>query len=392
MLHSEAVSESNFVLKPDRTVSRAWKLLGARAFISLLAGTYLMATLAYLFVAIVNPYAVRPWGANVKVSSRPYSNDILPRLIYVAAKDGSDLVLIGGSTAMGYTTPMLHEAFPNAKKPVNLSFTGPSARDYEVVLSILEKSKSLKRLIINADWSLLRDVPGFGRVWNQPPYNVSWSHPVPEFGVDAIRASVQVLRTGTLDLPDWISRYPDRPDFIWESTRITDSRDRVTKLVDAVDASRSWITRGQPVGCGAMPLQGILPYLKRLSSKGVQIEILFPPYSLAMYADWSLNSPPTVMGVHFDRGAAFAGLASLRRCAVELTAGMSNVRVHALDADTSITGNLSGYVDTMHMYGLPQYRDVMLHVARRDAVLTPENLSRFEADLAKKVEEFRPQS
>jgi hypothetical protein len=363
-----------------------------RIFLPVLGTLYILAIISYVFVWIVDPYALRSLGPTARLSERPYHDLVVPLLFSVAARDGTDLVIVGGSTSMGYTTAMLREAFPEAKRPINLSFVGPSERDFEMELARLETSKSLKRVLLTLEWSFIKDVPAFGRIWNKPPYNASWYNPVPEYGLEALRMSGQVLLTGSLDLPDWLGLSQDRPDFMVNAEPETTSPQYFAKLAQAVEISRAWVTQAPAVACDAMPNVGsILPFVRRMAARGVSVDLLFPPYSLAVYSDWSVNSPAALAHTNFPgKGAVFANLVSLRRCAVEMTSGLSNVRVHAFDAELSITGNLSLYKDTSHLLDYGTYRYILLRIGRGDAVLTKADWPRFETALKKAVEEFRP--
>src|SRR5271170_7055416 len=100
---------------------------GGRSFLPILMTLYILMILSYGLVWIVDPYTLRTRSSiSARLGDFGYADDVVPRLLYVAAKDGTDLVWVGGSTSASFTTAMLREAFPDVKKPVNLSFAGQS--------------------------------------------------------------------------------------------------------------------------------------------------------------------------------------------------------------------------------------------------------------------------
>lgn len=388
MMTERAISNTQSMLLPlVRVFARG------RSFLPIVGTIYILAIVSYVFVWIVDPYALRSWSVPVRLSDHPsYADRVTPLLFSVAARDGTGLVILGGSTSMGYSTPMLRAAFPEADRPVNLSFSGPNARDIEMELSRLETSNSLKRVIVSLDWTLIKDVkdlPNFGRIWNKRPYVGSWHDPVPEYSPEAVRMSGHVLRTGILDLPDWHTVSPDRPEyFMVDDAPVTTDPQALARLAHAADISRAWVTRAPPIACNALPNLGtiIVPLVRRIAAHGVAVDLLSPPYSLAIYSDWSVRRPGTFPG----KGGVFANLVSLRRCAVEMTSDIPNVRVHAFDTDASLTGDLSLYKDSAHISDYETYQNILFHIAKGDHVLTVSKLPAFETALRNAVEVFRP--
>jgi len=133
---------------------------------------------------------------------------------------------------MLYTSGMLQEAFPDTKKPVNLSFLAPRARDFKMALDRLEKSPSLKRVLIDLEWPYIKDLHGFGFVRDARLYADVWFDPVPEFNLEAVRLSSHVVRTGVVDLPGWSRVNPRQPDEWYLARPLTTTPEKVASAAD----------------------------------------------------------------------------------------------------------------------------------------------------------------
>jgi len=361
-----------------------------RTFLPIVGALYFLAIVSYFFVWIVDPFNFRPWGATAKLADHPYIDRVVPFLFSVAARDGTDLVIVGGSTSVNYSTAMLREAFPDAARPVNLSFFSLRARDYKMAFDRLEKSHSLKRVVIGLEWPFIKDYSGIGYTRDSRHYTNLWYDPVPEFNMETIQLSARVLATGVMDMPAWKRIDPRRPDEWYLAQPLTASPDKMEKLREAAEVSRNWVTGAPPVSCDAMQYLStvLLPFVERMSARGVFIDLLLPPYSLALYSDWSANDPYDK--IFPEHGAPFANLVSMRRCVVEMTSKIKNVHVHAFDNDSVITGDLSRYMDTGHILDLETSRQILLRVAKGDAVLTVDRWSEFENSLRNLVNKLKP--
>ena len=373
------------------TRAATWKATrrARRLYLPLLGTLYGAGVLSYLFVFLVDPYDLRPVGPRVRLADTTYADAVVPRLVAVAAHDGSDLVVVGASTSMAITPAMLREAFPEAVRPVNLSFVSMRADQLAIVLDQLETSTTLKRVIINVEFTFSRDIGWIRPVAETRYYAHAWHDPVPEFGSDALAAALTVIRTGVVDLPEWRRRHPDRPDFMLVREPLKQRPGDVAQLAAMAKASRSWVASAPAVDCGDVQVlrETLVPFLRRMTARGVKVDLLLPPYSLALYAEWSLN----YRGRWFPgRGSVYANLMALKRCTVLAADGVPDVKVHAFDTDFSLTRDLSLYYDSSHIYDLEEYRSILRRVAGGDAVLRAADWPRFEATLRTAIEEFGP--
>ncbi len=372
--------------------TRLSAILGVRrVFLPLLGTLFAMAVLAYAFVGMVDPFDLRAGGSPVRLADRPYADKMVPKLVSIAARDGTDLVVVGGSTSMAFTPAMLRAAFPEARKPFNLSFVAIRADEVATVLGRLETSPSLKRLLLAIDFTLIRDIGWTGR--SLPPrfYGPSaWYDPVPEFGVDILPHAFRVAARGVLDGPDTRRRDPEWPDFLQAGIPLTRRAEALSKLTRAARSARPWVTSAPELPCERMSAlaETMAPAARRMAARGVAIDFYFPPYSLSVYSDWTENFPEG----HFfaGRGMVFANLFALRRCAVEAFDGIANLRVHAFDTDRAITADLSRYLDSTHLLDLEAYRTILGRIADGSAVLTRGTWPAFARAYREAVAGFSP--
>ena len=93
---------------------------------------YTTAICVYVFIGAVDPYELR-WRHGISLADHPYPVRIVPRLVNVAVNEDVDLVIVGGSAAMGYTPAMLREAFPWSLRPLNLTYACASVDNIKVI-------------------------------------------------------------------------------------------------------------------------------------------------------------------------------------------------------------------------------------------------------------------
>jgi hypothetical protein len=361
-----------------------------RCFLPIIATAYLAFVGSYLFVWAADPYSLRGFNSIGVLSDRPYKDEVVIRLVSIAARDGSDLAVVGGSTSLGFTSEHLREAFPSIKKPINLAFSAPRVDELITVLEKLESSLTLKHLIIAIDWTWLRPhLLGKRREikFHSP---AAWNSPVPEFHTESVVTAARLMRTRSIDQSSWFRGGADQPAWLPDTKPVSENSDYMTKLRVAAKDSRSIVTTHQPVSC--MSLSGLTdrltPVVKRFAARGVFIDLYFPPYSLAVFSEWTFNPPP---GGPLDiGGSVFSSLMTLRRCTLELLGHHKNVRISAFETDFSITANLQNYTDSAHLRRVETYRALLLQMTNSLSTLTKEKWLKFEAELKKAIDDFTP--
>jgi hypothetical protein len=373
-----ALAIRSAILRPFRVFDR-WPI-----FLPEVVLVWALAVACYAFVGIADPYELRFSRPSERLGEHPYPGVITPRLTSVVAHSGVDVVIVGGSTAVGYTPTMMRAAFRDARRPFNLAFGCMDARDYGLILPRLLQSSTLKRVIISLDYTLL----GTTCLRSQTPldaryYDLAWYDPVPEFSLDALSLSRRVVAGGELDEPGWRPRVPDQVDLVTDSPPMTTSPELMSQVARWLELARGKATSGPRMPCDAIPVLGrvLTPFIRQAAAKGVTVDLLAPPYTLASYSEWTV-------GVNPLPGPPFPTAMALRRCVLEQTAGLPNVYFHAFDTDLSLTANLSLYEDDSHIRDYDTYEAILKHIANRDHVLTASQWPAFEARLRQEVDTF----
>lgn len=359
------------------------------AFLPMLSALWAAFILLYVFVGLVDPYRLRFARAPARLADHLYPVGIVPRLASVVSADGVDLLVLGASTAMGYTPVMLREAFGDVQKPFNFTFACASATDFGLLAPIFMRSTSLKRVLLNLDITLVRPCEAedgtVARYYSAGLFNME-----PEFNLESINLSLRSLWSGALDLPGWRPRIPDQMEYHTRKS-IQTSKPGMDNIRKVVGFNRSWITTGDRVECDAFPSlrDEVVPFVRTMASRGVEVDIVFAPYSLAFYSELSVNKANAIKQFP-GRGAVFANFMAIRRCTLEMIDGLAHVRAHEFSADTALTGDLSNYVDVAHMRGYETYNNLIQRIARGDGIVTAADWSATEARIKQAVDEFTP--
>lgn len=355
-------------------------------FLAPVAFVVVVALLSYEFVWIADPYELRFTRNAEKLADHPYPVEVVPRLVSVAANGGTDMVIVGASTALGYTPNMMRAAFPDVRHPANLAFACASPEDFALVLQRLERSRTLKRVIISLDVSLIADCVGQTTRALDPRYFVqSWSDPVPEFNLQSVVLSERVLRTGVLDLDAWRPLADDRVPWITTAPPLTTDPVYLARIRHFVASARGRATAGAALPCSAVPSlrTTIVPFIRRMTARGLKVDLLAPPLSLPVYSEW------TVVWTPF-KAPPFASVMALQRCAVQMTAGVPNVRFDSVDTDPAIVGDLHLYRDTEHVGDVDTFRHILRLIASGQARVTAADWPQHEATLKREIDTYSP--
>jgi hypothetical protein len=358
-------------------------------FLLIVAAVWSAALAAYAFVWAVDPYEIRGARPGERPADHNYPIEVTPHLAMVAARGGADMVVVGASTAMGYAPTSMEHAFPGVRRAVNLSFPCASRDDMRWIFQRLERSKSLKRVIISLDYTLVwpcSQTTALGAFFDPP-----WWDPVPEFNAESIRLAASVWRTGVLDLPDWAS--PNDP-IRNPAKSLTQRPAELAQLAREVEAHRSTVTAGRDLGCEAVPAVGtvVMPFVREMSARGVAVELLAPPYSLAYYFHhYGVKSAAHESSETIVSGPdRFPRYMALRRCALQMSAGLPNVRFDGFDDDPSVVGDLASYGSEGHLRGYAAYDRLLRRIAAGQATLRPADWPAYEAKVKAEIDAFQP--
>jgi hypothetical protein len=350
---------------------------------------YLVGALAFLLiVVVVDPYDLRSWGLPPKIADHRYPDTEWPLLIKGMTAGDYDTVLVGASTMMAVTPAEMRTAFGPASRPVNLAYPLAAPEDTRETLDFVRAMPRLKRVILVIDHSQMlpmgvRYTPARIR---QSVFGSSWSH-AGDFSMDTAEASFNRLAFGVYDRPAWSAM--SRPSFLHEFSMLGDKR-AMARIRRSVGRYHS-IVLGSPTieDCGRFPFleQVLRPELQRLVDRGVEVELLFPPYPLAAYYDWIERR---LQNDSFQRGPVFPQLIAFKRCVLQVTAAFGDkVSVTAVDNDLSLTANLDNFDDPVHLLRPAAYQAVLNHIATGDSRLTLQNLPLHEQQLGRNILAYR---
>jgi hypothetical protein len=361
------------------------RFLRRGGFLGLLALVWTVAVACYGFVWFADPYELRFARGDEHLAAHPYLGSIVPRLIPVATHAGVDLALVGASTSLGYTTTMMRRAFPAARQPFNMSFPCADVDDMRLILPRLERTPSIKHVILSLDVTLMYECSPPGSPLDPRYYRHDWYDPVPDFSLEAMALSARELRTHVVDSPSWGPRLPDRVLGMTDGPSIAAFPDAVAALSHEIELARGAVIAGPEASCDDVPAIKTLvaPFVRRMAARGVIVDIITPPYSLAIYSKWTL-SPDS-----FAAASPLAEIMALQRCALDQTAGEPNVRFHGLGNIPGIVGNLRLYRDVGHLADYATYQAILDRIAAGTNVITPAQWPQYEATLKREIAAYR---
>lgn len=331
-------------------------------------------------VISLDPFEIYGWGKLAHVDPRNTTNDNQYLLDAVAKDPSIDFVMVGSSTASPYSPADIQHAYPDARRPYNLSYDGARPADRRIVMNTLVDRSKAKRLVVWLDWfyglPLRAQNPTFpSYMYDNFPYDDLRMVNETAFG-----ASLRLLR-GANVFADFAVRLANRQAQLRKAYTKFQSPRSMRNLSFEVKLYRPVIDRPGAKNCSSLEaLQaGLIQPLTKWVASGRAADIIIPAYSPAFY---------------FDRGDPASGVKledqlMLRRCAALAAAKLPGVRVIALDADTQLTGNLANYHDPGHLYGRRPLQTALDHIAHADLLLTPQNVEPYVAALRERVIEYR---
>jgi hypothetical protein len=357
-----------------------------RSYVGLVLLPWLLGVLAYWIIVVADPYHLRPGGSPFRLAEHSYPDLEWPRLIAVATAQPHDVVLLGGSTGMPITPEMMREAF-GAQRPVNLSYLAPRPLDMPLILPKIAGIKGLKHVILFMDFSLMEKGP------TRSPTGVilesmaatNWSHRA-DFSLSTALASLHGLATGVFDLSYWAIR--KKPDYLFDAVPLPQSPSTMRRFKGAIQRHANDVFAKSDLTCDQLPYLSteLAPFLREMAAKHVAVDLVFPALPYVLNYDWIDRRPPStdtlLPGPVFDQFMVF------KKCviAVRDEVGSKNMRVLALDANESLSGDIGRYFDTIHLIDTDAYRTVTHMIAAGDEAIDSSNIDRHDTDLRKKIE------
>jgi hypothetical protein len=351
---------------------------------------FLLGLLGLLLIeAVVDPYDIRPWGLAPKLADHRYPDVEWPLLLKVVTRQQHELVMIGASTLMPVSHDDLVATFGAATHPVNLAYPYAAPRDTRVVVDAVTAMPSLKRVLFVMDHSQMmsmaeRRVPAQLR---EQVFASDWAH-AGDFRWDTLVASWHRVADGVYDMPAWHDL--KEPEFFNLFSPVSEQPRTLERMRGAIAKHRGDVFgKGIDPDCGRYPfLFAVLaPALDKFRARGVQVDLVFPPYPYAGYYDWvdhrTSNDP-------FYPGPVFPQLMGFKRCVVDIADRFGpGVTVHAMDNDAVIAGQIGNYADDVHIIRPALFSLILGHIAHHNSMLTKANFDHFDRDLRAHIISYR---
>lgn len=319
------------------------RIANARLFLPAALVPLLLGLAICLVVTLIDPLDLRPWGLQPRFFDGNYPELVTPKLVRAVSGQHQDVILIGGSQAMGVTPAQLRQAF-GAQKAFNLSYSLLEARDLAAVSDAAVRTPGLKRLII--------ELPFTATEWNRPPaptgagaitvLNAPW-YALPDFGVEIARGSAERLSSGEFATSAWrkqAAEFLGSRTILQDQALIAELNGAFGRVPPATFAASSALPCGEFTVIG----EALAPVVNEAAARNVELDFYFPPIPPPSY-------PRAEMQRSSGRFSWFRQLMNFHRCAILAVsrAGKPNAHVLAIDLDPAIVGNLSNFKDTFHL-------------------------------------------
>ena len=324
-----------------------------------------------ILVLVVDPLNLYSWGVAPRLAKSDYAPEAAPYLVSVVANDPAiDTVLIGGSTSVAFRRDLLEEMLPGTEDAFNVSYRAVRAGDRELVSERLLESRSIRHVLIAVDWIYglkgpLSSEPSFPSYL----YDASPLNDVRMVGSNTVSLAIDAVSRHAVWLSDW--NWP-----AYEASRKKlysrfQTPQEMERLREAIERHRAEVATPSQLDCANLDAvnRQLLPFVRELSARGIQVDLFFPPYSYVVYYDW-LATPERRMLV----GPAFLeDQLLMRRCVVEAASVVPHTRVFAFDDQEWLAGDLRNYSDTTHLLNDRAFRYMLQQIAAGTHQLTRDN-------------------
>lgn len=355
------------------------RVIGLRWFLAVAVLPMLLGMAICLMLQVVDPYDLRPWGFAPKFADANYPASQTTYTMAERTRERHDLVLFGGSTTMAVTPAQLRAVF-GAKTPVNLSYPLPSPDDSSMILMHLMKTPGIRRIVMGIDHSQMGNdgIPYASGQLAMQSFAPRWFD-MPDFNVHTIHATAQRAMGKPLDTGSWRRE----PASYYDARRVTDQPDLLALLDDGVARpSPEMIVQPRLPGCRSYRFinRFLIPVGRAAQARGIAVDLLFPPLPPVTFYYWQ-KTPP--MMSFWTRGADYRQLVHFHECIALVAAEekLDTVKVHAIDTDTALTGDLTNYRDTVHITAPPALVRMMTDVRDDRFVLTPSGVAAYVATM-----------
>lgn len=339
---------------------------------------------AYLSLAAVvisvDPHDVYSWGAQPRIEEGETPRDLVVDWIDVAAKDRTiNTYLVGSSVTAMYTPEYLEGILGDGARVANLSYGGPRPHDRDLVLDKLGENPNLQRIILTFDWMYMQSPDETNNAFPAFLYDSDITNDLRMVNPQTILTTFDILRGNTT--------YSNPDDAIY--TRFVDDMydgfqkpGEMAKIGQAVERYQPRIGASSGRDCDSYPAinDQLIPDLKALSAKGVKVDIMIPIWSYAFYYIRQNDISSTLLDE----------LMVARRCLVNASSDIANVRVFAFDDDPEIAGDLANFREVGHVYDSDILRKFIDVLNTGNHLLTADNFADHERAVRSAVENYRP--
>lgn len=341
---------------------------------------------AVIFYVAVDPEDVYPWGITPRLTSGEIHPEAVPYLVDVVAKDPAmDVIVIGGSTVVGFSRKLMREVFSTARNVFNLSYLGPRVGDRSIVSRQIARYSHARRIIVAVDW--IYAAKGETQIADGFPTDLYDGNPFNDVSLiqkDTLRLALTNAGGKQIWLPDWaFSQYANARA---RRYRTFQSLSEAKVLERKIARYRTVVDAPTPLGCGDLDALNhhLVPFAQQMASRGVTVDLVFPPYSDVFYYD-RLDAAKNQGGLG---EALLARQVLLRRCVVRALGGVPGIDIYAFDNDDWLTGDLSHYSDSAHPYGADVYRYLLRSIADGSHRLTPQNIDAYLVTMQQRVKTY----
>jgi len=329
----------------------------------------------------VDPLDLYDWGRSPTLL-RDYNRHNLEYLAAAASRAPVDTLLIGGSPSATFTSARLERYLPETKRAFNFSMSGVRPLDRAIMTDLVLKNSPARHILLTFDWIYAMPAEQMRGGFPAYLYDNNWLNDLRVVSPTVLRLLLGVVRGQPLALENW--DYLSQEELDDRKFERTQTEVNYERIKAAVIAQRDIIGLPSSKKCkdfSALNTQ-LLPFAQEISRQGRQLDVLIPPYSLAMYGVW--ENSPTRNELLDDR--ILSNLLEMRRCLVMGVEGLENVRVFAFDNETWMTGDLANFRDPAHLRNDEKLIEYILEaISAGRHVLTAENIGEYLAALRNNV-------
>ncbi len=259
-------------------------------------------------------------------------------------------------------------------RAVNLTMPAQSAMELRLVVGTALASRPVRRVIVVLDFNAFAGAPDERQAVAGPlPAHLYDRNPFNDLpyllSFDVLRKSWRILR----DEPDGtFTTDPDAPWF-WGEGRAY-GREKVLQGLDLANLNARFQQPARTLaGMQTSFDRNLLPLIA--AQPATEFDLVWPPYSILVFLDFAQRD-------QLDLSLAF------KRHVFAVTRPYGNVRIVDLQADSSITHDLSRFLDIYH-FAPDVNRAIVRSVCSREQEVTAQSIDAFEQALREQVAALR---